>query len=134
MSNNSKTIYFGIGHRKAAIARVRLTPGSGKTVINGIPADSYLQFSPTYLRISTAPLNTLGLENKYDIFVTANGGGLTGQTEAIRLGLSRALCKLNPENRIALKFEGYLTRDSRKVERKKYGLRKARKAAQFSKR
>lgn len=127
-------MYFGIGHRKESIARVRLIPGSGKSIINGIQAETYLQYSPNYLRISKSPLNTLGLENKYDIFVTANGGGLTGQTEAIRLGLSRALCKLNPENRLALKFEGYLTRDARKVERKKYGLKKARKAAQFSKR
>jgi small subunit ribosomal protein S9 len=134
MSSNSKTMYFGIGHRKESIARVRLIPGSGKSIINGIQAETYLQYSPNYLRISKSPLNTLGLENKYDIFVTANGGGLTGQTEAIRLGLSRALCKLNPENRLALKFEGYLTRDARKVERKKYGLKKARKAAQFSKR
>jgi small subunit ribosomal protein S9 len=134
MSNTNKTTYFGIGHRKESIARVRLIPGSGKSIINGVQAETYLQFSPNYLRISKSPLNTLGLENKYDIFVTANGGGLTGQTEAIRLGLSRALCRLNPENRLALKFEGYLTRDSRTVERKKYGLKKARKAAQFYKR
>lgn len=134
MSNNNKTIYFGTGHRKEAIARVRLIPGSGKTTINGVSGESYLQFSPNYLRISKSPLNSLGLENKYDVFVTATGGGLTGQTEAIRLGLSRALCKINPENRKALKFEGYLTRDARKVERKKYGLKKARKAPQFSKR
>lgn len=134
MSNSNKTIYFGTGHRKEAIARVRLVPGSGKAIINGIPGETYLQFSPNYLRISKAPLNSLGLETKYDMFVTASGGGLTGQTEAIRLGLSRALCKINPENRSALKFEGYLTRDARKVERKKYGLKKARKAPQFSKR
>jgi small subunit ribosomal protein S9 len=134
MSNTNKTIYFGTGHRKEAIARVRLTPGSGKSIINGIAGEAYLQFSPNYLRISKSPLNSLGLEDKYDMFVTATGGGLTGQTEAIRLGLSRALCKINPENRTALKFEGYLTRDARKVERKKYGLKKARKAPQFSKR
>jgi len=93
-----------------------------------------LQFSPTYIRIYKSPLSTLGLDNKYDIYVNATGGGLTGQTEAIRLGLVKALCKVNPENRTALKFEGYLTRDSRRIERKKYGLRKARKAPQFSKR
>ena len=93
-----------------------------------------MQYSPNYIRISTSPLSTLGLEEKYDVYVNAHGGGLTGQTEAIRLGLARALCKINPENRTALKFEGYLTRDSRKIERKKYGLRKARKAPQFSKR
>lgn len=86
------------------------------------------------MRSAKSPLSSLGLEDKYDIYVTAHGGGLTGQTEAIRLGLARALCKVNPENRTALKFEGYLTRDSRTIERKKYGLRKARKAPQFSKR
>ena len=134
MPNNNKTTYFGTGHRKEAIARVRLTPGSGKSIINGVPGETYLQFSPNYLRISKSPLNSLGLEDKYDMFVTATGGGLTGQTEAIRLGLSRALCKITPENRTALKFEGYLTRDASKLERKKYFLNKARKAPQFSKR
>lgn len=134
MSNNNKTTYFGTGHRKESVAQVRLLPGSGKSVINGILAEKYLQFSPTYMRVSRSPLSNLGLENKYDMFVTARGGGLTGQTEAIRLGLSRALCKINPDNRTALKFEGYLTRDARTVERKKYGLKKARKAPQFSKR
>lgn len=127
-------MYSGTGHRKESIACVRLIPGSGKMLINGVQAETYLQYSPHYLRISKSPLNSLGLEEKYDMFITAKGGGLTGQTEAIRLGLSRALCKLNPNNRSTLKFEGYLTRDSRKVERKKYGLKKARKASQFSKR
>jgi ribosomal protein S9 len=92
------------------------------------------EFSPTYIRIAKSPLSSLGLETKYDVYVNAQGGGLTGQTESIRLGLARALCKVNPENRTALKFEGYLTRDARATERKKYGLRKARKAPQFSKR
>lgn len=130
----NQVIYSGTGHRKNSIARVRVIPGSGKVVINGINGDSYLQFSPNYLQVSKSPLTSLGLENKYDLYVNAEGGGLTGQTEAIRLGLARALCRLNPENRVALKFEGYLTRDSRRKERKKYGLRKARKAPQFSKR
>jgi small subunit ribosomal protein S9 len=134
MSNTNTTVYCGTGHRKESIARVRLIPGSGKSIINGVNGEAYLQFSPNYLRISRSPLNSLGLEDKYDVLVTASGGGLTGQTEAIRLGLSRALCKLNPEHRGTLKYEGYLTRDARKVERKKYGLKKARKAAQFSKR
>jgi small subunit ribosomal protein S9 len=130
----NQVIYSGTGHRKNSIARVRVIPGSGKVVINGVNGDLYLQFSPNYLQVSKSPLSSLGLENKYDLYINAEGGGLTGQTEAIRLGLARALCKLNPENRIALKFEGYLTRDSRRKERKKYGLRKARKAPQFSKR
>jgi small subunit ribosomal protein S9 len=129
-----KTVYFATGNRKESTARVRLIPGSGKMIINGVASETYLQYSPNYIRSSTSPLNTLGLEDKYDVYVNANGGGLTGQTEAIRLGLARALCKINPENRTALKFEGYLTRDSRKIERKKYGLKKARKAPQFSKR
>jgi small subunit ribosomal protein S9 len=130
----NQVIYSGTGHRKNSIARVRVIPGSGKVIINGINGDLYLQFSPNYLQVSKSPLTSLGLENKYDLYVNAEGGGLTGQTEAIRLGLARALCRLNPENRVALKFEGYLTRDSRRKERKKYGLRKARKAPQFSKR
>ena len=129
-----QVIYSGTGHRKNSIARVRVIPGSGKVIINGVNGDLYLQFSPNYLQVSKSPLSSLGLENKYDLYINAEGGGLTGQTEAIRLGLARALCKLNPENRVALKFEGYLTRDSRRKERKKYGLRKARKAPQFSKR
>jgi small subunit ribosomal protein S9 len=79
-------------------------------------------------------LETLGLENEYDILVNAHGGGLTGQADAIRLGVARALCQLDPDNRQPLKIEGYLTRDPRSKERKKYGLRKARKAPQFSKR
>jgi small subunit ribosomal protein S9 len=130
----NQVIYTGTGHRKNSIARVRVLPGSGKLTINGINGETYLQFSPNYLQVSKSPLSSLGLETKYDLYVNAEGGGLTGQTEAIRLGLARALCKINIENRVALKFEGYLTRDSRSKERKKYGLRKARKAPQFSKR
>ena len=130
----NQIVYLGTGHRKNSVARIRLIPGSGKIIINGVNGESYLQFSPNYLQISKSPLSSLGLEQKYDLNINAEGGGLTGQTEAIRLGLARALCKVNPENRIALKFEGYLTRDSRNKERKKYGLRKARKAPQFSKR
>ena len=130
----NQVIYTGTGHRKNSIARVRILPGSGKLTINGINGETYLQFSPNYLQVSKSPLSSLGLETKYDLYVNAEGGGLTGQTEAIRLGVARALCKINIENRVALKFEGYLTRDSRSKERKKYGLRKARKAPQFSKR
>ena len=116
------------------LARVQLIPGSGKLIINGLPGESYLQFSPNYLRISYAPLKILGLNKEYDIYVKTEGGGLSGQADAIRLGVARALCNLNPENRGTLKSEGYLTRDPRVKERKKYGLRKARKAPQYSKR
>nr|YP_010865215.1 ribosomal protein S9 [Campylaephora boydenii]WGT74152.1 ribosomal protein S9 [Campylaephora boydenii] len=134
LSNKNKITYYGTGRRKTSIAQVRLVPGSGKLVINGLPGESYLQFSPNYLRISCLPLQILGLSKEYDIYVKAEGGGLTGQADAIRLGLARALCTINPENRITLKSEGLLTRDARIKERKKYGLRKARKAPQYSKR
>lgn len=134
LSNKNKITYYGTGRRKTSIAQVKLIPGSGKLIINGLPGESYLQFSPNYLRISCLPLQILGLSKEYDIYVKAEGGGLTGQADAIRLGLARALCTVNPENRMTLKSEGLLTRDARIRERKKYGLRKARKAPQYSKR
>lgn len=127
-------MYSGTGRRKTSTARVNLVPGSGKLIINGLPGESYLQFSPNYLRISCEPLSLLGLYNEYDVYVKAEGGGLTGQADAIRLGLARALCNINPENRLILKSEGLISRDARNKERKKYGLRKARKAPQYSKR
>lgn len=129
-----RVMYQGTGRRKSAIARVRLVPGSGQLTINGKPGDLYLQFNPSYLAVAKAPLETLGLENEYDILVNAEGGGLTGQSDSIRLGVARALCQLDPDNRKPLKAEGYLTRDPRAKERKKYGLHKARKAPQYSKR
>jgi small subunit ribosomal protein S9 len=132
--SKQRVSYIGTGRRKASVARVRLVPGNGQLVINGKPGDLYLQFNPGYLSLAKAPLETLGLENEYDILVNAHGGGLTGQADSIRLGVARALCQLDPENRKPLKIEGYLTRDPRAKERKKYGLRKARKAPQYSKR
>lgn len=134
VDQSDRVMYWGTGRRKTAIARVRLVPGSGQLIINGKPGDLYLQFNPAYLATAKAPLESLGLENDYDVLVNAGGGGLTGQADAIRLGVARALCKLAPENRQPLKAEGYLTRDPRSKERKKYGLKKARKAPQFSKR
>jgi small subunit ribosomal protein S9 len=113
---------------------VRLVPGTGQLIINKRPGDDYLQFNPAYLNGTKAPLEVLGLENAYDILVNVKGGGLTGQADAIRLGVARALCELDPDNRKPLKVEGYLTRDPRAKERRKYGLKKARKAPQFSKR
>ena len=133
-ATEGRVVYLGTGRRKSAIARVRLVPGEGQITVNGKPGDLYLQFNPEYLSAAKAPLETLGLEGEYDILVNAHGGGLTGQADAIRLGVARALCQLDPENRKPLKTEGYLTRDPRAKERKKYGLRKARKAPQFSKR
>jgi small subunit ribosomal protein S9 len=129
-----RVMYWGTGRRKSSVARVRLVPGSGQLVINGKPGDLYLQFNASYLSAAKAPLETLGLESEYDILVNVNGGGLTGQSDSIRLGVARALCQLDPDNRKPLKIEGYLTRDPRAKERKKYGLRKARKAPQYSKR
>ncbi|MBD2258088.1 30S ribosomal protein S9 [Pseudanabaena sp. FACHB-2040] len=129
-----RVVYWGTGRRKTAIARVRLVPGNGQIKINGKPGDLHLQFNPGYLSATKAPLEALGLESEYDILVNVRGGGLTGQADAIRLGVARALCQLDPDNRKPLKIEGYLTRDPRSKERKKYGLKKARKAPQFSKR
>ncbi|HIK07227.1 MAG TPA: 30S ribosomal protein S9 [Trichormus sp. M33_DOE_039] len=133
-ANSGRAVYWGTGRRKSAVARVRLVPGSGQLIVNGKPGELYFQFNANYLGVIKAPLETLGLENEYDILVKAEGGGLTGQADSVRLGVARALCQLDPENRPPLKVEGYLTRDPRAKERKKYGLHKARKAPQYSKR
>jgi small subunit ribosomal protein S9 len=129
-----RVMYWGTGRRKSSIARVRLVPGSGQITVNGRTGEDYFQGNSAYLAVIKAPLETLGLENEYDILVNAHGGGLTGQADSVRLGVARALCELDPENRSPLKIEGYLTRDPRAKERKKYGLHKARKAPQYSKR
>jgi small subunit ribosomal protein S9 len=136
---NSKRINFsknniGLGKRKQAVARVFLLPGEGNITINKTPGDKYLQYNDTYLNTVWAPLEKLNLEKQFDIVALVNGGGLTGQAEAIQLGVARLLCKMDNENRSILKPFGFLTRDSRIKERKKYGLRKARKAPQYSKR
>ena len=133
-SSTNKVVYWGTGRRKTSIARVRLTPGKGEIVINGRPGDHYLNFNPAYLAAVRAPLNTLGLNDSYDVLVNVFGGGLTGQADAIKQGAARALCELSPDNRKPLKTEGHLSRDPRAKERRKYGLKKARKAPQFSKR
>ncbi|MBD2450440.1 30S ribosomal protein S9 [Nostoc sp. FACHB-152] len=133
-ANSGRAVYWGTGRRKSAVARVRLVPGSGQLTVNGKSGELYFQFNANYLGVIKAPLETLGLESEYDILVKAEGGGLTGQADSIRLGVARALCQLDPENRSPLKTEGYLTRDPRAKERKKYGLHKARKAPQYSKR
>lgn len=131
---DDRVVYWGTGRRKSSIARVRLVPGTGKLVVNHRTGDDYFNRVASYIAAAKAPLETLGLENDYDVLVNAHGGGLTGQSDAIKLGVARALCQLDPENRQPLKIEGYLTRDPRAKERKKYGLKKARKAPQFSKR
>ncbi|NES81844.1 MAG: 30S ribosomal protein S9 [Moorea sp. SIO2B7] len=134
MESTDRVVYWGTGRRKASVARVRLVPGSGEVTVNGKPGEIYFNRIPGYMTVIKAPLETLGLEAEYDILVKAHGGGLTGQSDAVKLGVARALCQLDPDNRQPLKTEGYLTRDPRSKERKKYGLHKARKAPQYSKR
>jgi small subunit ribosomal protein S9 len=125
---------IGLGKRKQAVARVFLIPGQGNLIINKISGTKYLQYNDTYLNNVWSPLQILNLEKQFDIVALVKGGGLTGQAEAIQLGVARQLCKLDNQNRAVLKPFGLLTRDSRIKERKKYGLRKARKAPQYSKR
>lgn len=129
-----KAAYFGIGRRKTSVAKVILVPGTGTMIVNNKQGEIYLQYNAQYLKASKSPLTSLGLDNMYDIYVRTHGGGLKGQVDAIKLGVTRALCFMSSENRISLKFKGFLTRDSRRKERKKYGLKKSRKAPQFSKR
>ena len=125
--------YQGTGKRKTSIARVILRPGDGATWINGRAIEEYFPRA-THRTALLAPLKVAGAEGTYDLRVRVEGGGPTGQAEAIRHGIARALVEADPELRIALKREGFLTRDARIVERKKAGLHKARKAPQFSKR
>ena len=124
----------GTGRRKASRAQVKLVPGTGQLTINGQPGMIYLHYNPAYLSAVQAPLEMVGLEAQYDTIVSTQGGGLTGQAEAIRLGVARALCQADVMHRALLKKEGFLTRNSLCKERKKYGLKKARRAPQFSKR
>ena len=134
VSSKKKTQFWGTGRRKKAVARVRIIPGgAGAIVINGRTIDEYCDLETMKLVIRQ-PLVLTGTETKYDVFVNVNGGGFTGQAGAIRHGIARALIVAEPELRPALKKEGYLTRDPRMKERKKYGLKKARRAPQFSKR
>lgn len=122
-----------VGRRKAAIARVFINQGSGKIIVNGRDHKEY--FSTLQLQyIVEQPFKVLEMEEKYDVKVNIEGGGIKGQAEAVRLGISRVLCNIDIENRPKLKTNGFLTRDSRVVERKKYGQPKARKRFQFSKR
>ncbi len=125
---------IGLGKRKQAVARVFLVPGEGNLIINKLPGEKYLQYNDTYLGLIKAPLEKVNLTNQFDIVALVKGGGLTGQAEAIQLGVARLLCKMEVKNRSLLKPEGFLTRAARIKERKKYGLRKARKAPQYSKR
>lgn len=125
--------YYGTGRRKHSVARVRLVPGEGRIVINKRDINEYFGLETLKL-IVKQPLNLTETLNSYDVIVIANGGGISGQAGAIRHGISRALLKVDPEFRPALKKAGFLTRDPRMKERKKYGLKAARRAPQFSKR
>lgn len=125
--------YYATGRRKTAAARVFLRPGTGKITVNSREAKDYLH-RPTLEMVVRQPLQVANAVDTYDIWVTVRGGGTSGQAGAIRLGVARALCAANPNDRPALKSAGFLTRDGRKVERKKYGRPGARKRFQFSKR
>ncbi|MBO4697795.1 MAG: 30S ribosomal protein S9 [Lachnospiraceae bacterium] len=129
--NNSK--FYGTGRRKSSVARVYLLSGKGNVTINKKDIDSYFGLE-TLKVIVRQPLELLGVADKYDVIVTVRGGGFSGQAGAIRHGIARALCKADAENRPAIKKAGFLTRDARMKERKKYGLKAARRAPQFSKR
>ena len=129
----AKMQYCGTGRRKSSVARVRLIPGKGSITINKKDLNDYFGMD-ILKREVRRPLGLVGAEAKFDVVATVHGGGFTGQAGALRHGISRALCEADPENRGALKAAGFLTRDPRMTERKKYGLKKARKASQFSKR
>ncbi len=124
---------YGTGRRKSAVARVRLLPGKGDILINGKKLDDYFGLEIVKREVKR-PLMITGTEGKFDVVARVHGGGTTGQAGALRHGISRALIQADPELRATLKKAGFLTRDPRMKERKKYGLKKARKASQFSKR
>ena len=131
--STSKVYYYGTGRRKNAVAAVRLVPGSGKITINSKNIDEYFGLDTLKLLVRQ-PLAATETEDKFDVIVKAVGGGISGQAGAIRHGVARALLKVDPEYRSSLKKAGLLTRDPRMKERKKYGLKAARRAPQFSKR
>ncbi len=133
MAKSEKIVYYGTGRRKSSIARVRLVEGNGKITINKKDIDEYFGLE-TLKVIVRQPLTVTNTLSKFDVICTVKGGGFTGQAGAIRHGIARALNEANLEYRPALKQNGFLTRDPRMKERKKYGLKKARKAPQFSKR
>ena len=133
MYTSAKPYFYGTGRRKKSVARVRIYPGSGEITINGRSIDEYFGLETLKL-IVNQPFGVTGTAGKFDIVANVAGGGISGQAGAIRHGLSRALVTLNPEYRATLKAAGFMTRDPRMKERKKYGLKAARRAPQFSKR
>ena len=122
-----------VGRRKTSVVRVHLTEGTGNMLLNGRPLEGYFSSMAQRLRI-LEPMHVAGYDGRYDVSATLEGGGLNGQADALRLGIARALIEIHPEVRRTLKRAGMLTRDARAVERKKYGLRKARRAPQYTKR
>ena len=133
MAKKENIVFYGTGRRKSSIARVRLVEGTGKITINGKDIDEFFGLE-TLKVIVRQPLTVTNTTAKYDVIATVKGGGFTGQAGAIRHGIARALNEANSEYRPSLKSSGFLTRDPRMKERKQYGLKKARKAPQFSKR
>lgn len=132
MSKNKP--FLASGRRKSSVAQVELVPGVGNMTINGKNASEYLQKDAFSLHVVEEPLKTFDLDQRYDLHIKVQGGGLKGQAKAIQLGIARALTICKPLSRLQLKKKGFLTRDARVKERLKYGLKKARKASQFSKR
>ena len=130
---NNEAYFYGTGRRKSSVARVRLVPGNGKVTINARDIDEYFGLETLKL-IVRQPLAITSTLDKFDVIAKVEGGGFTGQAGAIRHGITRALMEFRPELRPELKKAGFVTRDARKKERKKYGLKKARRAPQFSKR
>ncbi len=128
------TTYFGSGRRKSSVARVRLTPGAGKILVNRRDFEDYFRGLSRHQAAITEPLKVTNARGKFDVWVNVRGGGVTGQADAIRLGISRALAQIDQGSRTLLRKQGFLTRDPRMVERKKPGRPKARKRFQFSKR
>ena len=128
-----KVQYYGTGRRKSSVARVRLVPGTGKILVNDVDVNEYMPYATLVMDIKQ-PLTLTNSEDKFDVIANVNGGGTSGQAGAIRLGIARALLQASPDYRPVLKKAGMLTRDARAKERKKYGLKKARRAPQFSKR
>lgn len=122
-----------VGRRKTSVARVRLYDGTGKMTLNGRNLEDFFPTTAQRIRV-LEPMRAVGMEDRYDVIAQLEGGGTTGQTDALRLGIARALVEINPDLRPDLKKAGLLTRDSRAVERKKYGLKKARRAEQYTKR
>jgi small subunit ribosomal protein S9 len=129
----SKPLVQATGRRKASVARVRLRDGSGSVVLNGKPLEKFFPTMSNRIRVME-PLQITNMVGRYDLEATLHGGGTTGQTDALRLGIARALIELDPDLRPTLKAAGMLSRDDRVVESKKYGLRKARRAPQYTKR